>query len=60
MPRHTYEIGNGARYIACFDQVQNQRVLHKLEQKSDFCTTFGIYKNGGFRSIGMNVLSRPL
>ena len=30
------------------------------DQDTDFCTTFGIYKNGQFRSIGMNVLARPL
>ncbi len=30
------------------------------DQDTDFCTTFAIYKNGQFRSIGMNVLSRPL
>jgi hypothetical protein len=30
------------------------------DQDTDFCTTFGVYKNGQFRSIGMNVLSRPL
>ena len=30
------------------------------DQDVDFCTTFGVYKNGQFRSIGMNVLSRPL
>ncbi len=30
------------------------------DQDTDFCTTFGVYKNGVFRSIGMNVLSRPL
>jgi hypothetical protein len=30
------------------------------DQDTDFCTTFGIHKNGQFRSIGMNVLSRPL
>ena len=29
------------------------------DQDTDFCTTFGVYKNGQFRSIGMNVLSRP-
>jgi hypothetical protein len=29
------------------------------DQDTDFCTTFGVYKNGEFRSIGMNVLSRP-
>ena len=30
------------------------------DQDTDFCTTFGVYKNGQFRTIGMNVLSRPL
>lgn len=30
------------------------------DQDTDFCTTFGVHKNGQFRSIGMNVLSRPL
>jgi hypothetical protein len=30
------------------------------DQDTEFCTTFGVYKNGQFRSIGMNVLSRPL
>lgn len=32
----------------------------RIDQDTDFCTNFGVYKNGGFRSIGMNVLSRPL
>ncbi len=30
------------------------------DQDTDFCTTFGVYKNGKFHSLGMNVLSRPL
>ena len=30
------------------------------DQDTDFCTNFGVYKNGKFHSIGMNVLSRPL
>ena len=30
------------------------------DQDTDFCTTFGIYKEGRFRSIGMNGLTRPL
>ncbi len=30
------------------------------DQDTDFCTNFGVFKNGGFRSIGMNVLSQPL
>jgi hypothetical protein len=29
------------------------------DQDTDFCTNFGVYKDGFFRSIGMNVLSRP-
>jgi len=29
------------------------------DQDTDFCTTFGVYKDGKFHSIGMNVLSRP-
>lgn len=28
-------------------------------QDTDFCTTFGVFKDGEFRSIGENVLSRP-
>jgi hypothetical protein len=31
----------------------------RWDQDTDFCTNFGVYKNGSFRSIGMNVLSRP-
>jgi len=27
---------------------------------TEFCTNFGVFKDGEFRSIGMNVLSRPL
>ena len=30
------------------------------DQDAEFCTNFAVYKNGQFRSIGMNVLSRPL
>jgi hypothetical protein len=29
------------------------------DQDTDFCTNFGVYKNGSFHAIGMNVLSRP-
>ncbi|HEV2323104.1 MAG TPA: hypothetical protein VGS10_04030 [Terracidiphilus sp.] len=29
------------------------------DQDTDFCTNFGVYKDGEFRSIGQNVLSRP-
>ena len=29
------------------------------DQDTDFCTNFGVYKDGEFRAIGENVLSRP-
>ena len=29
------------------------------DQDTDFCTNFGVFKEGEFRSIGENVLSRP-
>ena len=32
----------------------------RISQDTDFCTTFGVYKDGQYRSIGMNVLSRPM
>jgi hypothetical protein len=31
----------------------------RKDQDTDFCTNFGVFKNGGFRSIGENVVSRP-
>lgn len=30
------------------------------DQDTDFSTNFGVYKDGFFRSIGMNVLTRPM
>ena len=30
------------------------------DQDTDFCTSFGVYKEGRFRSIGMNGLVRPM
>ncbi|MDR3698175.1 MAG: hypothetical protein P4L56_00990 [Candidatus Sulfopaludibacter sp.] len=32
----------------------------RIDQDTDFCTTFGVFKEGRFRAVGMNVLSRPL
>jgi len=32
----------------------------RIDQDTDFCTTFGVYKAGRFRAVGMNGLSRPL
>ena len=49
-----YAAGTSYSYTAPED------VGDRDDQDTDFCTTFGVYKNGGFRSIGMNVLSRPL
>jgi hypothetical protein len=38
----------------------SEDVGDRADQDTDFCTNFGVFKNGAFRSIGMNVLSRPL
>jgi hypothetical protein len=38
----------------------SEDVGDRADQDTDFCTNFGVFKNGEFRSIGMNVLSRPL
>lgn len=32
----------------------------RRDQDTDFCTNFGVYKDGEFRAVGQNVLSRPL
>jgi hypothetical protein len=32
----------------------------RIDQDTDFSTNFGVWKGGAFRSIGQNVLSRPL
>ena len=37
----------------------SEDVGDRRDQDTDFCTNFGIFKNGAFRSIGANVLSRP-
>ncbi|HEY1948033.1 MAG TPA: hypothetical protein VGG97_13555 [Bryobacteraceae bacterium] len=31
----------------------------RAEQETDFCSTFGVFKDGKFRSIGFNVVDRP-
>jgi len=31
----------------------------RKDQDTDFCTNFGVFRNGSFHSIGENVLSRP-
>ena len=37
----------------------SEDVGDRRDQDTDFCTNFGVYKDGEFRSIGQNVLSRP-
>jgi len=37
----------------------SEDVGDRRDQDTDFCTNFGAFKNGTFRSIGANVLSRP-
>ncbi|MGA2852481.1 MAG: hypothetical protein ABSE46_26040, partial [Terracidiphilus sp.] len=37
----------------------SEDVGDRRDQDTDFCTTFGVYKDEHFRSIGQNVLSRP-
>jgi len=37
----------------------SEDVGDRRDQDTDFCTTFGVYKDQHFRSIGQNVLSRP-
>ena len=38
----------------------SEDVGDRRDQDTDFCTNFGVFKDGEFRSIGQNVLSRPL
>ncbi len=38
----------------------SEDVGDRRDQDTDFCTNFGVFKDGEFRAIGQNVLSRPL
>lgn len=38
----------------------SEDVGDRRDQDVDFCSNFGVYKDGFFRSIGQNVLSRPM
>jgi hypothetical protein len=38
----------------------SEDVGDRADQDVDFCTNFGVFKDGEFRSIGQNVLSRPM
>ncbi len=42
-----------------FSYTAPEDVGDRDDQDTDFCTTFGVFKDGRFRSIGMNGLSRP-
>lgn len=43
----------------CWSFNGSEDVGDRDDGDTDFCTNFGVYKNGEFRSIGENVLSRP-
>jgi hypothetical protein len=38
----------------------SEDVGDRRDQDTDFCTNFGVFKDGEFRAIGQNVLSRPM
>jgi hypothetical protein len=42
-----------------FSSHGSEDVGDRDDQDTDFCSNFGVYKDGEFRSIGQNVLSRP-
>jgi len=50
-----YYFANGKAYSSN----SAEDVGDRSDQDTDFCTSFGVFKNGVFRSIGMNTLSRP-
>jgi len=57
------EGGCGAVYFyaagKAFSFTGSEDVGDRNDQDTDFCSNFGVYKDGFFRTIGMNVLSRP-
>ena len=56
--------GNGGLYFFANGKAYTHNgpedVGDRWAQDTDFNTNFGVWKNGGFRSIGRNVLSRPM
>ena len=58
------EGGNGIIYFYAggksFSYTAPEDAGDRDDQDTDFCTTFGIFREGQFRSIGMNTLSRPM
>jgi len=43
----------------CYSMNGAEDVGDRFNQDTDFSTNFGVFKDGSFRSIGMNVLSKP-
>ena len=58
------EGGNGMIYFYAggksYSYTAPEDVGDRDDQDTDFCTTFGIYREGHFRTIGMNGLTRPM
>ncbi|MCU1232145.1 MAG: hypothetical protein JWP63_112 [Candidatus Solibacter sp.] len=58
------EGGGGGLYFFAKGKAYNHNggedVGDRFAQDTDFGTNFGVWKNGAFRSIGQNVLSRPM
>jgi hypothetical protein len=57
------EGGNGVLYYYAGGKAYSHNGTEdfgdRAEQETDFCSTFGVFKDGKFRSIGFNVLDRP-
>ncbi len=54
--RFIYYYAGGKAYSHDGREDVGDRAAHD----TDFCSSFGVWKNGSFRSIGRNVLDRPL
>jgi hypothetical protein len=58
------EGGCGAIYFyangKAFSHNGGEDIGDRIDQDTDFCTNFGVWKDGVFRSVGHNTLSRPL
>lgn len=51
-----YYFANGK----CYSCNGREDVGDRAAQDTDFCSNFGVFKEGRFKSIGMNVLDQPL
>ncbi len=58
------EGGNGVLYLyaggTSYSHNGREDVGDRHVHDTDFCTNFGVWKNGSFRSVGRNVLDRPM